>query len=70
MNKEQIKEEIIMTVKKCNDNCKVAKAYVEEFAEKLKRKCRNFYPSIDHYCCSEKAVKLADVNELLKEYME
>ena len=41
---------------------------VKEFAEKLKKKCRNFYPSIDHYCCSEKAVKLADIDELLKEY--
>lgn len=43
---------------------------VRDFAEKLKKKCRNFYPSIDYYCCSEKAVKLSDIDELLKEYMK
>lgn len=46
------------------------KEAVKEFAEKLKRECRNFYPSIDHYCCSEKAIKLADVDKLLKEFLE
>ena len=43
---------------------------VKEFAEKLKAKTHNYYPSIDHYCCSEKAVKLSDIDELLKEYMK
>lgn len=43
---------------------------VRNFAEMLKKKCRNFYPSIDHYCCSEKAVKLSDIDELLKEYLK
>lgn len=41
---------------------------VKEFAEKLKIKCHNYYPSIDHYCCSEKAVNVKDIDELLKEY--
>lgn len=34
---------------------------------KLKSKCHNYYPSIDHYCCSVKAVNLSDIDELLKE---
>ena len=41
---------------------------VKEFAEKVKEKCHNYYPSIDHYCCSEKAVNVKDIDELLKEY--
>ena len=41
---------------------------VKEFAENLKEKCHNYYPSIDHYCCSEKAVNVKDIDELLKEY--
>lgn len=41
---------------------------VEEFAEKLKGKCHNYYPSIDHYCCSEKAVSVKDIDRLLEEY--
>lgn len=46
------------------------KIAVEKFAEKLKRECHNFYSSIDHYCCSEKAIKLADIDKLLKEFLE
>lgn len=46
------------------------KQAVKEFAEKLKRECHNFYSSIDHYCCSEKAIKLADIDKLLKEFLE
>lgn len=41
---------------------------VNEFAEKLKERCHNYYPSIDHYCCSEKAVNVKDIDELLKEF--
>lgn len=35
---------------------------------KLKSKCHNYYPSIDHYCCSVKAVNLSDIDEIIKEY--
>ena len=41
---------------------------LKQFADKLKEKCHNYYPSIDHYCCSEKAVNVNDINELLKGY--
>ena len=44
------------------------KQAIKEFAEKLKERCHNYYPSIDHYCCSEKTVNVKDINELLKEY--
>lgn len=37
---------------------------VKEFAEKLKEKCHNYYPSIDHYCCSEKVVNVRDIDGL------
>ena len=36
---------------------------------KLKSKCHNYYPSIDHYCCSVKAVNLSDIDELIKEVL-
>lgn len=41
---------------------------VKEFAEKIKERYHNYYPSIDHYCCSEKAVNVKDIDKLLKEY--
>ena len=44
------------------------KQAVKEFAEILKRKFHNYYPSIDQYCCSVKAVNANDIDELLKEY--
>ena len=53
---------------------KVARAIVnlgyrkKDFSEKLKERCHNYYPSIDHYCCSVKAVSVKDINDLLKEY--
>lgn len=43
---------------------------VKQFAERLKEKYHNYYPSIDHYCCSEKVVNVKDINKLLKEYEE
>lgn len=55
-----------MELKKLMD-VTVAKA-VKEFAERLKGKCHNYYPSIDHYCCSEKAVNVKDIDELVKKY--
>lgn len=63
--------------RKIDDNCAVItkdelKQYkeqaVKEFAEILKRKFHNYYPSIDQYCCSVKAVNANDIDELLKEY--
>ena len=44
------------------------KETAKNIIEKLKEKANNYYPSIDHYCCSDKAIKLADIDELLKEY--
>ena len=44
------------------------KQAVKEFAEILKRKLHNYYPGIDQYCCSVKAVNANDIDELLKEY--
>ena len=41
---------------------------LKQFVVKAKERCRNYYPSIDHYCCSEKAVSVKDIDELLKEY--
>lgn len=41
---------------------------LKQFAERLKERCHNYYPSIDHYCCSEKAVNVKDIDELLKGY--
>lgn len=41
---------------------------VKEFAERLKMKTHNYYPSIDSYCISKKAVLVSEIDELLKEY--
>ena len=41
---------------------------LKQFVGKAKERCHNYYPSIDHYCCSEKAVSVKDIEELLKEY--
>ena len=41
---------------------------VEEFAEKLKKKAHNYYPSIDSYCTSRHVILVKDIDELLKEY--
>ena len=41
---------------------------VEEFAEKLKEKVHNYYPSIDSYCTSRHVILVKDIDELLKEY--
>lgn len=40
---------------------------IKEFAERLKAKCHNYYPSIDSYCISRKAVELTDIYNLVKE---
>ena len=41
---------------------------VKEFAEKLKMKVHNYYPSIDSYCTSKHVILVKDIDELLKEY--
>lgn len=43
---------------------------VEKFAEKLKKKVHNYYPSIDSYCTSRHVILVKDIDELLKEYEE
>ena len=74
---DKAKEQFLLTC----ENCRLKKdiellqyqkeqAVKEEFAEKLKERCHNYYPSIDHYCCSVKAINVKDINELLKEYEE
>lgn len=44
------------------------KQAVKEFAEKLKKKVHNYYPSIDSYCTSRHVILVKDIDELLKEY--
>lgn len=44
------------------------KSTVKEFAEKLKKKVHNYYPSIDSYCTSKHVILVKDIDELLKEY--
>lgn len=41
---------------------------VKEFAERLKKKVHNYYPSIDSYCTSRHVILVKDIDELLKEY--
>lgn len=55
---------------RCVYKCELTKKQLKQFAEKLKERCYNYYPSIDHYCCSEKAVNVKDIDELLKECEE
>lgn len=40
---------------------------IREFAEKLKTKAHNYYPSIDSYCVSRKVVLISDIDNLVKE---
>lgn len=51
-----------------DDELRNARQETINVLNKLKSKCHNYYPSIDHYCCSVKAVNLSDIDELLKEY--
>nr|DAM56603.1 MAG TPA: hypothetical protein [Caudoviricetes sp.] len=66
MIKERLSEFFIEDRIKMNKE-KKAQA-VKEFAEALKKKGRNFYPSIDHYCCSEKTVSVKEIDRLLIAY--
>ena len=38
----------------------------EKVIEKLQRHSHNYYPSIDHYCLSRKAVDLKDAIEIVE----
>lgn len=49
-----------------DDELRIARQETINVLNKLKSKCHNYYPSIDHYCCSVKAVNLSDIDELLK----
>ena len=44
----------------------VKQAKIDVLVE-LRNKCHNYYPSIDHYCCSVKAVNLNDINKMIEE---
>ena len=50
-----------------DDELRIARQETINVLNKLKSKCHNYYPSIDHYCCSVKAVNLSDIDELIKE---
>lgn len=52
-----------------HDFIKMAQRHaVQEFAEKLKKKTHNYYPSIDSYCTSKHVILVKDIDDLLKEY--
>lgn len=38
----------------------------EEVVKELQKHSHNYYPSIDHYCTSVKAVKLRDVIDIIE----
>ena len=38
----------------------------EKVIEELQKHSHNYYPSIDHYCTSVKAVKLRDVIDIIE----
>lgn len=46
------------------------KQAVKEFAEELKKKVHNYYPSIDSYCTSRHVILVKDIDELLKEFLK
>ena len=56
------------TTEKSMDDIK--REAVKEFAERLKEKVHNYYPSIDSYCTSRHVILVKDIDELLKEYEE
>lgn len=53
-----------------DDELRIARQETINVLNKLKSKCHNYYPSIDHYCCSVKAVNLSDIDELIKELIK
>lgn len=63
---EQLKTECTLL----DDELRNARQETINVLNKLKSKCHNYYPSIDHYCCSIKAVNLSDIDELIKELIK
>lgn len=53
-----------------DEELRIARQDTINVLNELKSKCHNYYPSIDHYCCSVKAVNLSDINELIKELIK
>ena len=43
---------------------------VQEFADKLRMRARNYYPSIDNYCANKHVILVKDMDELLKEVLD
>lgn len=70
---ERLKQVLLSidTVKEMNAMCDIddhRKQAVNEFADELKKKVHNYYPSIDSYCTSKHVILVKDIDELLKEY--
>ena len=42
----------------------------DKILERLRRKVHNYYPSIDHYCLSEHAVKMPDIEKIVQKVAE
>lgn len=61
---EQINDIAIALVQEGYGDVKQAQIDV---LNELRNKCHNYYPSIDHYCCSVKAVNLSDINKMIEE---
>lgn len=53
-----------------DDELRVARQDTINVLNELKNKCHNYYPSIDHYCCSVKAVNLSDIDEMIEELIK
>lgn len=55
-----------------NENSDLVKEYrkkvLEEFADKLKDRFHNYYPSVNTYCISTKAVSYEDLFKTLREF--
>lgn len=54
------------TIKKLKEDKSII---IKGFVDRLKEHTHNYYPSIDYYCCAEKAVSIKDMNKVLKEYI-
>lgn len=67
-NISQAQDQILAKAQDCQDyrEQQVKQAKIDVLVE-LRNKCHNYYPSIDHYCCSVKAVNLSDINKMIEE---
>ena len=60
-DKEENREENVGEIVTLEDFDRQATAFdKEKVIEEFRKRSHNFYPSIDHYCLSQKAVKLND----------